>query len=395
MPFDPRDPQHAIDGVPFDELTRIRAEEPVCPTPSGGWFLARRREILECLEEVETYVADLAPLSGLAGHRDIRSDELFLSEIEEPRHGRIRRIYNSCFARHRLGETDAFLQETCHALLDRLLASEEGVGDLHVGYAMPIPSLAMTRLMSLPEEASDRFMAWSLDGTLMQRSTTPGVAKGGPAIQRYFAEQLARRRAEGNGPRDIYQTLIDAEIDGAPLSDREIVTQLQFMVMAGVHTTRTFLTHLVHRLLLDPALFRTLADERSLIPNYIEESLRHDSPVQSTSRRCTRDGQLGDVSFREGDWIEVGLGSGNRDEEAYEDPGVFRLDRDEPRDHLAFGAASHICPGAALARLEGQTALAVLLDRVSEIRVLEGVTYPPLPSSLSDLPIPARFTPAS
>jgi len=391
MPFDPRDPQHAIDGVPFDELTRIRAQEPVCPTPSGGWFLSRREEILTCLEEVETYVADLAPLSDLQGHRDIRSDELFLSEIEEPRHGRIRRIYNSCFARHRLGEMDSFLQKTCNGLLDRLLSSEDGIGDLHVGYAMPIPSLAMARLMSLPEEASDRFMEWSLDGTLMQRSTTPGVAKGGPAIQRYFAAHLARRRMETSGPKDVYQTLMEAEIDGEALSDREIVTQLQFMVMAGVHTTRTFLTHLVHRLLLDPALFQTLGKDRSLIPNYIEESLRHDSPVQATSRRCTREGQLAGVAFKEGDWIEVGLGSGNRDEGAYEDPEVFRLDRENPRDHLAFGAASHICPGAALARLEGQTAVNVLLDRVSELRLLEGVTYPPLPSSLSDLPIPARL----
>ena len=79
MPFDPRDPQHAVDGVPFEELRRIREREPVCPTPSGGWFLSRRSEILQCLDEVETYVADLAPLSGLQDHRDIRSDEFFLS----------------------------------------------------------------------------------------------------------------------------------------------------------------------------------------------------------------------------------------------------------------------------------------------------------------------------
>jgi len=393
MPFDPRDPQHAVDGVPFEELRRIREREPVCPTPSGGWFLSRRSEILQCLDEVETYVADLAPLSGLQNHRDIRSDEFFLSEIPEPRHGRIRRIYNSSFARHRLGDMGEFLKERCNALLDRLLAADDGLGDLHVGYAMPIPSLAMARLMGLPESASDRFMEWSLDGTLMQRSTTPGVATGGPAIQRYFAAHLAERRAEGGGPRDIYRSLMEAEIDGEPLGDHEIVTQLQFMVMAGVHTTRTLLTHLMHRLLVDPQLFHSLAEEPSLVPNYVEESLRHDSPVQATSRRVTRKAELGDVEFREGDWIEVGLGSGNRDERAYADPDRFRLDREDPRDHLAFGAGSHICPGAALARMEGQTAVSVLLERVESLDVVAGITYPPLPSSLSDLPIPARLTP--
>jgi cytochrome P450 len=166
------------------------------------------------------------------------------------------------------------------------------------------------------------------------------------------------------------------------------------MVMAGVHTTRSLLTHLVHRLLFDPQMTKTLREDPTLIPNYVEESLRHDSPVQATSRRCTRDFALSDTQIAKGDWIEVGLGSANRDENAYEDPDVFRLDREDPRDHLGFGAGSHICPGAALARLEAQACVRVLLERTSALTPVAGVQYPPLPSSLSDLPIPARLTPA-
>jgi cytochrome P450 len=395
LEFDPRDPQHAIDGVPFATLKHIRAEEPICRTPTQGWFISRREEIMTCLHEVTIFVADLAPLSGLSSYRDISTDELFLSEIEEPRHGQIRRLYNSCFARHRLNTLGSFIEDSCHHLLDRLFAAEDGIADLHVGYAMPIPSLALARLMGLPAEAAERFMEFALDGTLMQRRATPGVAAGGPPIQQYFAEHLARRRQEGNtGARDIYQSLIEAEIEGAPLSDQEIITQLQFMVMAGVHTTRSLLTHLVHRLLFQPDLAQTLRDDPSLIPNYVEESLRHDSPVQATSRRCTQDFELGGTKIARGDWLEVGLGSGNRDERAYTDPEVFRLDREDPRDHLAFGAGSHICPGAALARLEAQTCVAVLLERTAELNPVEGVQYPPLPSSLSDLPIPAHLTAA-
>ena len=391
MIFDPRDPQHSVGGVPFETLARIRAEEPVCPSPQG-WFLSRREEIMTCLNEVTTFIADLSGMSELSDRAEVPEEELFLSEIEEPRHGRVRRLYNSCFARHRLAQLGSFVEDTCNHLLDRLLAAEDGSGDLHIGYAMPIPSLVLSRMMGLPAEAAERFMEWSLDGTLMQRSPTPGVAPGGPPVQRYFAEHLSRRRREaGEAPRDVYRTLMEAEIDGEPLSDREIVTQLQFMVMAGVHTTRTFLAHLMHRLLFHPELFRTLAEDRSLVPNYIEESLRHDSPVQSTTRRTTREIELAGVELASGDWVEVGLGSANRDERAYEDPDVFRLDRENPRDHLAFGAGSHICPGAALARLEGQTAVEVLLDRVAAMSPLEGVQYPPLPSSLSDLPIQARL----
>ena len=392
MEFDSRDPQHALDGVPFDTMTRIRAEEPICRTPFQGWYLSRREEIMTCLHEVTTFVADLAPLSGLTGHEDIPEEELFLSEIEEPRHGQIRRLYNSCFARHRLGELDVYVEQACHRLLDQMFEAKDGIGDLHVGYAMPIPSLALSRLMGLPAEAAEKFMDWALSGTLMQRTPSPGLGPEGPRPQAYFAEHLARRRAEGGEYKDVYQTLMDAEIEGVPLTDQEIVTQLQFMVMAGVHTTRTFLTHLFHRLLLDPALMRTLDTQRELIPNFIEESLRHDTPVLATSRRCTRDFELGGVQMKQGDWLEVGLGSGNRDERAYEDPTEFRLDREDPRDHLAFGAGSHICPGAALARLEGTKSVGVLLDRVAAMEPVEGVTYPPLPSALSDLPIPAKLT---
>ena len=103
---------------------------------------------------------------------------------------------------------------------------------------------------------------------------------------------------------------------------------------------------------------------------------------------------LAGVALEAGSWIEVGLGSANRDEQVYPDPGAFRLDREDPADHLAFGGGSHICPGATLARLEGRTAVSALLDRVASMEGLEGVTYPPLPSSLSNLPIPARLTPS-
>ena len=182
--------------------------------------------------------------------------------------------------------------------------------------------------------------------------------------------------------------LIEAVIEGAPLTDREIITQLHFMIQAGVHTTRSLLTHLVHRMLHDCELFARLDADRSTIPNYIEESLRHDAPVQRTTRRCTRELEFAGTSMCPGDWVEMGIGSGNHDQAVYADAETFRLDRDDPRHHLGFGAGSHVCPGATLARLEGITAVTVLLDRVAEMRPVAGVRYPPIPGSLGHQPIP-------
>ncbi len=115
-----------------------------------------------------------------------------------------------------------------------------------------------------------------------------------------------------------------------PSTEVQIVSQLHFMIMAGVHTTRGLLTHVVQRLLHTPDLYRRLGEERGLVPIFVEESLRHDAPVQRTTRRCMRETEIGGIAMHPGDWIEVGIASGNRDEDVYDDPESFRLDRTRP-----------------------------------------------------------------
>src|ERR1700687_5780546 len=97
LTFDPHDPRLLDAGVPFDLLARIRAEQRVCPTPAGGWYLARYADVVAALKEVDTFRADLGPITGLPGIEAVPPDQLFLSEITEPRHGQIRRVYNACF----------------------------------------------------------------------------------------------------------------------------------------------------------------------------------------------------------------------------------------------------------------------------------------------------------
>lgn len=389
--YDPYDPDLLVHGVPFDQLARIRAEQPVCPTPTEAWYVSRRSDVERVLKDVDTFQADLGPITGLSGLEDVPPEQLYLSEILEPRHGQVRRLYNACFGPHRTRMVDTVTADICHELVDGLLAAE--VPDLHAGYAMPIPGRVMAHVMGLAPEASDNFLRWSADETLMTRPCTPGVEPGGPPIFAFFAEELARQKALPEPTNRVFQVLLDAEVDGAPLTDTEIVTQLHFMVMAGVHTTRGLLTHVVQRLLHEPALFERLRSEPDLIPVYVEESLRHDAPVQRTTRRVRRDTEVHGVAMLPGQWVEVGIASANRDEDVYDDGESFRLDRPEPRDHLAFGAGSHVCPGATLARLEAVTAVEVLLERVESMAEVAGVRYPPMPGNLGGTPIPAVLTP--
>lgn len=386
--FDPHDPSFVDEGVPFDVLARIRTEEPVYKTPRGSWYLSRYDDIEAALKDVETFRAELGPITGIPGGVEtIPADQHFLSEIMEPRHGQIRRLFNASFAAHRMRDIEPFIAAECNRLVDELLAAD--VADLHEGYAMPIPGIAMARIMGLGPTAVPHFLTWSFDGTLMTRPATPGVPPEGPASHVFFAEKLAEQRALPEPTSHVFKVLLEAVIEGELLTDREIITQLHFMIQAGVHTTRSLLTHAVHRMLHDRALFEKLDNDRSLIPNYIEESLRHDAPVQRTTRRCTRDLEFAGVAMCPGDWVEMGIGSGNHDEAIFPDAEDFLLDRDDPRHHLGFGAGSHVCPGSTLARLEGITAVTVLLDRVARLVPVDGVRYPPIPGSLGHQPIPA------
>jgi cytochrome P450 len=390
--FNARDPDHARLGVPFDHLATVRRQAPVCPSPHGAWYLSRFALVEEALRDVATYRSDLGVLSGLGGVEDVPPEQQFLSEITGERHRQIRRLFNATFGPHRSPEFEPSVRAICRSLVDQMLQAD--VVDLHGDYALQIPGLVMTEIMGLPDEAPERFMEWSMDGSIMKRPCSPDVGPGQHPLQNLFTDELRARRSLGEMPADVFRTLAEASIDGEPLTEQEVVTQLHFMVQAGVHTTRGALTHLVHRLLFDPALFDRLAADRALLPTYVEESLRVDSPVQMTSRRCTRETAIGGVPLHVGDWVEMGIASANRDEDVYEDPESFRLDRPQPRNHLAFGAGPHVCPGATLARMEGTLAVEELLNRVARMEPVPGASYPPLPGSLGHQPIPARLIPA-
>lgn len=383
-------------GAPLattEEDRRRRRECPVERTPDGRWYVATADAVQAVLKDVDTFRADLAPMSGLHHISEVPREQYFLSEIQPPRHGRVRRLYNAWFGPQRVGSIEPFVRDLCDGLVDAMLA--KGVADLHGDYAMQIPSRVMARAMDLDDHAASEFMRWSYDGSILLRPCSPGVGEHGLEIQEFFLAELTRRRADPSRPDDLFRLLDETEIEGGRLTDREIVTQLHFMIQAGVHTTRGLLAHLGQSLLFDPALFARLRADRELIPRFVEESLRHDSPAPVLTRRATRDTELGGRPIAADDLLSVSLTSANRDEARYESPDEFRLDRPDPKEHLGFGGGPHVCPGAALARMEGVTAVEVLLDRVAAIEVVPGAQYPPVPSGLSHLPIPARLVPAT
>ena len=209
----------------------------------------------------------------------------------------------------------------------------------------------------------------------------------------YVDDLIAARRAE---PRDDFITrLVQTEVDGRRLTDVEARTQLVFLFISGNETTRHLIGNLLWRLAVTPGLLDRLASEPELIPLAVEEALRLDPPVKFLMRNCMHATELHGNHLDQGDKVAFGLASANRDSTRFDAPDEFRLDRSDPRSHLAFGGGPHVCPGAALARLEARVAVEVFVQRVAAMAPVGTGAYDAVSVFWAHGPatLPVRLTP--
>jgi cytochrome P450 len=375
------DPLDAMAGVPYDLLADLRSLCPVSRTASGAYFLARHEDVLAATKKIDVFQASFRA-AGVV----VPPEEQLISEIPEPRHGKIRRIINSAIAQHRIGRLEPFVRRLCNELLDLLVG--RGGGDLVSDYVTPIPATVIAHLLGVDPADHPRFAEWS-DVVVQSAYATKnrredgadgeGLAGVAPEFTAYLDAMISDRKGSADPPDDFVTRLINTNVDGDHLTDLEIRTQLAFLLMSGNETTRHLLANMLETVCTDAALFARLQAERGLVPTVVEESLRHDSPIHVLMRDCLKEITIDGVTIPAGVKVGFGLASANRDARIYDDPDEFRLDRPGARDHLAFGGGPHVCPGASLARLEGRIALEVFLDRVDMAHVDEQYRREPVP----------------
>lgn len=364
------DPFAYPEEVPHETLAELRSGCPVARTPTG-WYLTKFDHVLAATRDVDTFVSSFRD-PGVV----VPEEEKLISEIPEPRHGKVRRIINATVAHHKSMRAELFVRELCHQYLDAIL--ERGHGELVAEFITPVPINVISHLIGVPAEDWEQFHAWTDDVVLGDYPRTnrnergEGLAGAHPEFCAYIDALIAERRDSDVAPDDLVTRLITTEIEGHRLTDVEIRTQLAFLIMSGNETTRHLIGNLLWRLIGDPELFATLKADRGLCERAVEESLRIDSPAHMLIRDCTVDTDVFGTPMQSGDKIVFGVSSANRDVDYFDDPDTFRLDRDRPKDHVAFGGGPHICPGASLARLEGRVALEVFLDRVASAELAPG-----------------------
>ena len=179
-----------------------------------------------------------------------------------------------------------------------------------------------------------------------------GVAASA-ALRDYFADVLAERRRQPAD--DLISELVVAEVEGRQLTDEEIYSFLRLLLPAGVETTYRASGNLLYGLLTNPDQLQKVIDDRSLIPDAFEETIRWEPPVTVILRRATRDTELAGVPIAEGADVALLLGSANRDERKYEHPEQFDIFR-ASRQSVGFGFGVHVCLGMHLARMETRVA---------------------------------------
>jgi cytochrome P450 len=374
------------DHEPWELFDVLLRDAPVYrhPEPDGDgfWVVTRYDDVLAVVRDPKTFSSEIG---GAATIENLPDDVLearrnFL-EFDPPKHGRYRRLISTSFTPGAVARYEEWLRGLISDLLDRLPHGE--TFDLVEELAAPIPIRVLARLLGLPEEQLPRLIEL---GDRLLVDTDPEIVgdaayHGERPEDRYkpfgspWADELcalgrdhyAERRAQ---PRDDVLTRIaTAELDGCPLSARDLDNTFALLIVAGNETTRQALALGTLALAENPHEFARLRKHRELVPSAVEEMLRYSSPVWFFRRTATVDTQLRGVDIAAGDRVTVWFAAANRDPEHYPDPHRFDVSRN-PSDALTFGRGGpHHCLGVHLARLELRVYLEELAQRVSSVEL--------------------------
>lgn len=294
-----------------------------------------------------------------------------LSHNDAPSHDSYRKLVSPFFLPKGLARLKPFIESRTAALVNGLPGGEpvEIIGRL----AVPLPIAVIGELLGMNHVGEATLKQWSdafADeiGFLTSTARAIEIAHLTLACHREMMALFETRR--GQHGDDVIAVLANSEMEGRPLEPGELLSILTQLLVAGNETTTATLGFAVLRLARDPALLARLRDDRSLLPLFVEEVLRLDSPIQGQFRKAVADETLGDVRIPAGSLIHVRFASANRDERVWGvDNDDVRLDGRQPATHLAFGLGLHFCVGAALSRLELDIALNALLDRFGAWRL--------------------------
>ncbi|QYA93162.1 cytochrome P450 [Streptomyces anulatus] len=282
---------------------------------------------------------------------------------DPPRHTRLRKLVTGAFTSGAVAGIRPFITRLTDELLDRWPVG--GTVDLVAGLAVPLPVMVICELLGVPEADRPKVRHWSAELFAAGRPDRGDAASH--AVAAYMTGLIASKRLR---PGDSLLDRLIAARDGEDrLDEEELVSLAVLLLVAGHETTTHFLGNAALALLRHPAATERLRADPDALPHALDELLRFDAPVStSTFRFTTETLTLGETEIPAGVPVLVALGAANRDPERFPAPDRLDLDR-EATGHLSFGHGIHRCVGAPLAKAEAEIALRAVLVRFPDIRL--------------------------
>ncbi|WP_273186241.1 cytochrome P450 [Hyphomonas adhaerens] len=375
--------------------SKLRRDDPVHWTQPDGfrpfWSITKHADILEVEKNNRIFINhDRTYLSPKAGEEWIKATtgdtHLFrtLVDLDDPVHMKLRALTQSWFMPPNLRKLETRIAALAKEHVDHM-ASLGGECDFVKEVALWYPLRVIMEILGVPR-SDEKFMLKmtqeifgpgdpdvagesdnkSEDGQTMTSDQGVDLLKTAQELFQYFGAITEDRRAN---PRDDVSTVIaNGQIDGQPIGEREAMSYYIIVATAGHDTTSSTVSGGMLELIRRPDQLAKLKNDLSLLPNAIEEMIRWTTPVKHFMRTATEDYTLRDKTIKKGDGLALFYWSGNRDEEVFDDPFEFRVDRDVKKQ-VAFGYGVHVCLGMHLARMEIKALLNELLPRLESIKL--------------------------
>ena len=376
---------------PHDDWTWFRQEAPVYwDANSEVWGIFRYADIMAISKDPKTFSSYKAPRP--------KGDPLpMMISMDDPGHVQRRKLVNKGFTPKRVRDKGEQIYQICDDLIDRVC--EKGECDFVWDIAAPLPLLLIGDMLGFERDRFDDLLRWSDD---MMRGTTvndPAAAElamhAGIAFREYQLGVIEDRKSKPPGD-DLVSILVHSEVDGDRLDDESLIQESLLILIGGDETSRHVITGGMEVLLANPDQRDKLAARPELMESAVEEMLRWVTPIKNMARTVMTDVEIGGRQLRAGDDLMMFYPSANRDEEIFDDPFRFDIER-HPNHHLAFGFGTHFCLGSSLARLELNIMFERLLARLPD---LELATDEPLEYRSSNFisgaeAMPVRFSPVA
>jgi len=373
------------DGYPHAAWARLRKESPVTFMRPDGykpfWAITKHADIIEVSKQPEKFRSAgrfiLFPEEAESLGASLEEDPplRMLVNMDPPEHRDYRKLVSGWFTPRAIARLEERLEIITKDLFDDLM----GDGGYHEcdfvrDIAAIQPLRMITEMLGIPREREQFVLRitnenFGIEDPEFQREGDTREDRLGflPEAWAYLNEILEDRRAR---PReDLSTVLAQATIDGGPVPAFELFSLWFLVMVAGHDTTRNSISGGLLALLQHPAQLEKLRRNPNLVERAADEIVRWTTPVNHFSRTATEDYVLRGQKIRRGESVALFYASANRDEEVYDDPYVFRIDRD-PNPHLGFGVGEHFCLGAHLARLDLKVFWRQFVERFQSIEIV-------------------------